>query len=359
MPRNLSEALISVLRDVTRAGDDVFARGQHQREIRGHVQTINRPNERVLILPGRANNIFAQIAETAWVMAGRDDMDFLSRYLPRATDFSDDGKTWRAAYGPRLRNWGGKVDQCAEVVARLQEDPFTKRAAMSIFDPGADYCETLDVPCNNWLHFLQRKNQLHTSVAVRANDAIWGFSGINVFEWSVLQELIATSVGAGVGEMHWYVGSMHVYDRHYRVAEKILRNPNPLSVYDFGVRPLPITTSVAGLDDLLGTFMSAEDRARNGDYTTAADEIGDPFFSASLTMLNVYNMFLDGCGHGRIIEEVAKLPESDLRLAAVEFLTRKTGVDFGRELSLTPRERGFLAHHIRVSSDVNVATSVA
>ncbi|MGH3350669.1 MAG: thymidylate synthase [Nocardioides sp.] len=359
MPRNLSDALIGVLRDVTKGGEDVLARGQQQREIRGHVQTIARPNERVLILPGRANNIFAQIAETAWVMAGRDDMDFLVRYLPRAAEFSDDGRRWRAAYGPRLRSWGGKVDQCAEVVARLQEDPFTKRAAMSIFDPGVDYCDTLDVPCNNWLHFLQRKNQLHTSVAVRANDAIWGFSGINVFEWSVLQELIASSIGADVGEMHWYVGSMHVYDRHYRVAEKILRNPNPLSVYDFGVRPLPITTSIAGLDEVLDTFMRAEARARVGDYTSAAEEIDDPFFSASLTMLNAYNMLLNDCGHGRIIEELAKLPESDLRLAAVEYLTRRTDTDFGRELSLTPRERGFLAHHVRVSSEVSLTTSVA
>ncbi|MGL5808389.1 MAG: thymidylate synthase, partial [Nocardioides sp.] len=177
MARNLSEALVNVLGDVMVSGDEVVARGQTQRELRGHVQTITHPTERVLVLPGRANNVFAQIAETAWVLAGRDDLAYLAHYLPRAPEFSDDGKTWRAAYGPRLRNWRGQVDQLSAVADRLVEDPHTKRAVMTIFDPASDYGETKDVPCNNWLHFLQRDGQMHLSVAVRANDAIWGFSG--------------------------------------------------------------------------------------------------------------------------------------------------------------------------------------
>jgi thymidylate synthase len=59
------------------------------------------------VLPGRNNNVFAQLAETAWVLAGRNDLAFLGHYLPRVADFSDDGRTWRGAYGPRIRRWGG------------------------------------------------------------------------------------------------------------------------------------------------------------------------------------------------------------------------------------------------------------
>lgn len=186
MSRNINDALIDVVEEINVRGDVVESRGGQQREIVGALVTIDRPRERILTVPNRNNNVFAQVAETIWVLAGRNDLDFLGRFLPRAHEFSDDGETWRAAYGPRLRAWGpGKVDQLAAVRNRLQEDPQTKRAVATIFDPALDNVETLDVPCNNWLHFLQRDGILALNVSVRANDAIWGFSGINVFEWSV------------------------------------------------------------------------------------------------------------------------------------------------------------------------------
>ena len=149
MTRNITDSLLEILKEIDENGEVIIARGQEQREVLSKLTKIERPYERFLVLPGRNNNVFAQIAETAWVLAGRDDLSFLSHYLPRASDFSDDGKTWRAAYGPRIRRWGGQIDQVKEVVERLREDPFTKRAVASIFDPSSDFIETRDVPCNN------------------------------------------------------------------------------------------------------------------------------------------------------------------------------------------------------------------
>lgn len=105
--RNLDAALHETIRSVMLTGEDVVARGQAQREVIGFNISVERPTERVVLMPHRKNNIFAQVAETLWVIQGRSDMDYLTHYLPRAIDFSDDGKTWRAAYGPRLRRWGG------------------------------------------------------------------------------------------------------------------------------------------------------------------------------------------------------------------------------------------------------------
>ncbi len=360
MARNLSEALVNVLGDVMLAGEEVTARGQTQREVRGHVQTITQPTERVLILPGRANNVFAQIAETAWVLAGRDDLDYLSRYLTRAVEFSDDGRTWRAAYGPRLRRWGGHVDQLNAVVHRFAEDPNTKRAVMSIFDPAGDYGDTKDVPCNNWLHFLQRDNLMHLSVAVRANDAIWGFSGINFFEWSVLQELIANSAGSErVGELNWFVGSMHVYQRHYAVAEKILRNSCPRSPYDFGVPTLPLRADISTMDEQLAGLMELERQSRLGNYPEAVARLQDPFLAGCASMLQVYNMLLNGSDRKQIVAAIAALPPSDLRVAAVEYLSRKWGSLFTYELPLTTQEWSFLEHHFMSAGRLRVTTHEA
>ena len=159
------------------------------------------------ITPGRKASLPAQIAETMWVLSGRDDVAWLSNYLPQAHKFSDDGITWHGAYGPRLRRWGysdtphgthpigheDTLDQLQHVIDMLREDPASRRAVMSIYDPAADTGGGLDVPCNNWLHFLVRDGVVQLHVATRSNDIMWGWSGINAFEWSVLVQVVANA----------------------------------------------------------------------------------------------------------------------------------------------------------------------
>ncbi|MET9711686.1 thymidylate synthase [Nocardiopsis alba] len=326
MNRNITDALLHVLANIEDEGDIVVARGQEQREVLSSLTKIERPQERFLVLPGRNNNVFAQIAETAWVLAGRDDLEFLSHYLPRAADFSDDGKTWRAAYGPRIRRWGGEVDQVAQVVERLREDPYTKRAVISIFDPGSDFGETKDVPCNNWLQFIQRGGRLDLHVTVRANDAIWGFSGINFFEWSVLHEIVARSLGWEVGALSWFVGTFHVYSRHYTLAGRLRSLEGIRSPYEEGVSTTGISTTVERLDGVLVRLFEAEEHARAGRFDDAERverEISDPFFRYSATMLRLYNAYLMGRDRTDVLDILHELHETDFFTAAAEYIARR------------------------------------
>lgn len=176
--------------------------------------TLFSPEKREILVPGRRASIVSQVAETMWVLAGRNDVGWLKHYLPRAPQFSDDGLTWRGGYGPRLRRWRPGVDQLAEVVRLLKEDPETRRAVMVIFDPAQDYVSSKDIPCNNWLSFVARRGVLHLNVAIRSNDLIWGWSGINAFEWSVLLEVVAHLTGNEIGEITFNATSLHAYTRH-------------------------------------------------------------------------------------------------------------------------------------------------
>src|SRR5690606_41407307 len=90
--------------------------------------TLTNPRERYITLPGRRASLPSQIAETMWVLAGRDDIGWLGRYLPRDADVSDDGVTCRGAPGPRIRQAGAHVDQRAHVVRLLVGDPVPARA---------------------------------------------------------------------------------------------------------------------------------------------------------------------------------------------------------------------------------------
>src|SRR5690348_1933711 len=146
--RNASEATFAGLAKLFAEGKVLTVRGHEIREIRNNILVLSHPLERCLFLPHRRNNVFTAIAETMWVLAGRNDIGWLKAYLPSVGKYSDDGSTWRAGYGPRLRNWRG-VDQLKKVVELLLAEQATRRAAMSLYDPGCDFIDSKDIQCNN------------------------------------------------------------------------------------------------------------------------------------------------------------------------------------------------------------------
>ena len=149
--------------------------GEQTVEITHPTIVLTEPLKREILIPARRASLPAQIAETMWVLAGRNDVEWLSHYLPRAADFSDDGISWRSGYGPRLRDFNG-VDQLAAVVQTIRGDWSTRRAVVSLWSPEVDSLPGKDTACNNWLHFLSRNGRLDLHVATRSarvRGAMW------------------------------------------------------------------------------------------------------------------------------------------------------------------------------------------
>lgn len=349
MQKNITYAFIDVLSNIMKNGSYVTTRGNEQIEILSRLIQIENPSQRVIVVPNRKNNIFALIAETIWVLGGRNDLQYLSHYLPRAIEFSDDQKTWRAAYGPRLRNWDG-IDQFKEIARIINEDKNTKRAVMAIFNPKKDYVVTKDVPCNNWLQFMVRDNKLHLNVTVRANDAVWGFGGINSFEWSVLQEMMAFWTGSKVGDLSWFVGTIHVYQRHYNTAQKIIDSFHGKTLYDFGFENPKFSTNLNDFDHKLETWFSIEEQMRtnlNPDLTSEINKIDDDFLRNSLEMLEVYNMHLSGVSKKEIAKRIEQLPSNDFKIAAIEYFFRDE--EYQSYIHLNNKEEQFFSYYYDMS----------
>lgn len=225
--RNASDALIHLSKSLLENARRVPGRTGEVSEIKGVNFTLEKPLEREVSVPPRRASLVAQIAETLWVLSGRNDVEFISHYLPRAKEFSDDGVVWRAGYGPRLRSWHG-VDQVAAVCQLLTADPHSRRGVIGLFDPAEDFIiDTVDVPCNNWLAFQTTDrdgvDELDLFVSTRSNDIIWGWSGINQFEWSVLLEIVAWVTGITPGRIHYNIVSLHYYPRHQNMIEAIAK----------------------------------------------------------------------------------------------------------------------------------------
>lgn len=274
------------LRDESRAGVT--------RELLHVGVTLTNPLHRETTNPERKGSLAAQIAETMWVLSGRNDVKWLSHYLPRAEDFSDDGKTWRGAYGKRIRGWDRRdnsedfIDQLAWVINLLKTDPGTRRAVVSIFDPVTDQASGKDIPCNDLLDFKIRDGLLHLHVFIRSNDLIWGWSGINQFEWSVLQEIVAGMVGVRVGVLSFSISSLHIYEQHWERATKIqgtrgTRGQRP------GCPRFEFSGDVDKLDSLFSKWFLVERMIRQGSQVdnilSAINDFPEPMLQSWLRVI--------------------------------------------------------------------------
>jgi hypothetical protein len=242
---------------------------------------------------------------------------------------------WRTGYGPRLRDYGIEyfgqygTDQIAECVRLLNYDNSTRRAVISLFDPMDDYHESKDIPCNLNLHFLIRDGKLHLSVFQRSSDIWWGFSGINMFEWSVLMQMMAHWTGTEVGNMAYFITSFHLYEPMFKRANEVLYDNQRWlegeTKYTCLKYAPKFVTSFEYFDVELQLVFDMETKLREHEDGIAleyVDVIMDPFLKICAQMLYLYHAYKDGFPYIVLAGILNTMEQSDLRQAAIDYLDR-------------------------------------
>lgn len=201
------------------------ARGAKSRERLGVMMEVGNPVDRICYLPERRTNIVFNFAEALWYLAGDDSLEYIGYYAPGIRRYSADGRRLTGtAYGPKLRRFGpGRLDQLRRITSILRDDdPETKRAVIQIFDANEELARSnIDVSCTlNW-QFLLRDGRLFMFAYMRANDAYRGMVS-DFFSFSLVHELMARELGAGLGSYYHVVGSMHAYDADEPQIRKVL-----------------------------------------------------------------------------------------------------------------------------------------
>jgi thymidylate synthase len=243
--QDLSDVTYRVLHKLVHLPGNQVSRAGETKELSPHqfhiaADAYGEPNP-VTILPGRGNNPFATVAETLWVFAGRNDIKTLSKWLPRAAEFSDDGATWTSGYGPRLRAWIDHnfktFDQIETVLRRLKKNPESRQALINLWDPASDGQKegSKDYTCNIVVHFLVRNGGLNMFVTTRSNDIIYGVT-VNVFEWCFLGYYVAYSLGYPFRHYYHTGSSLHLYGWKMGTARRVLSSP---------YAPLPLVETAA------------------------------------------------------------------------------------------------------------------
>lgn len=224
------------------------------------VLTYLHPLERVLYYADRDANPFFHLAESLWMLAGRQDVTWLSQWSSQIAQYSDDGLVFNGAYGYRWRHAFGK-DQIQVLKRLLLRDPQTRRANLQMWLPKSDLhsseAKTRDACCNlSALFYVSPEERLNLTVFNRSNDLILGCCGANAVHFSYLLEYIASSVGIEVGRYNQVSNNLHAYKEPWeKFVEYDLSQADPYLLKQ--VKPFPLMQNPRVWDRELYEFIFA------------------------------------------------------------------------------------------------------
>lgn len=231
--RNVHAALPTALDVIRRNG---VLRGSRNGEVlvmpEPVVTIYRRPTEKVVFYPERDFNVAFCVYEALWMLAGRDDLRPLQRYIKRFGEFSDDGVTLHAAYGRRWRLSFGQ-DQLKVIATRLQRDRDDRRSVLQMWDTKLDLgSASRDVPCNVTATLqVNVQGQLELNVFNRSNDILWGAYFANAFQFGTLLEYMANWIGVEVGPYRQLSMNWHAYTATLGEYERLTADPNNVDPY--------------------------------------------------------------------------------------------------------------------------------
>jgi hypothetical protein len=277
---------------------------------------IDRPQERVLFHQGRDANPIFHLLEALWMLAGRRDVEFVSKFNSKIGQYSDDGEVFNAAYGHRMRDHFG-VDQLTSVIRILRNDPTSRQAVVQLWDAADLNKKTLDKACNTQLVFSVNRGRLDLMVFNRSNDMLYGYAGANPVHFSVIQEFVAAAVGIPLGVYRTISNNLHLYTELYD-ASKYLESPPTDELYDayqHGFEATPIITT-----DWERWLIDCEQFCAHPFNETASYQ--DPFFkSVAHPMAMISKTRKDKTGDGRYW--VSRIQAPDWQLACHQWVDRR------------------------------------
>lgn len=219
--RNVNDALPLGLRLLRDHGERRDSRNGGVRSMPMPTTTVyGEPTERVIFDPVRDANPFFHLFESIWMLAGKNDLAYVTRFAKNMENYSDDGLTMWGAYGWRWRSFFDEFDQIRWAIRRLSDSAQDRRVVVTMWSPTHDTKRAdeggKDVPCNTQLYLsINSAGKLDMTVCNRSNDVIWGAYGANAVHMSMLQEYVAGQIGCKVGRYWQMSNNYHAYDDLY------------------------------------------------------------------------------------------------------------------------------------------------
>ncbi len=185
---------------------------------------------------------FKSIAvELLWFLRGESNISWLHEQGVTIWDeWADGAGELGPVYGVQWRSWptpsGEQIDQIADVVEQIRENPDSRRLIVSAWNP-ADIPRMALAPCHAFFQFYVADGKLSCQLYQRSADLFLGVP-FNIASYALLTHMIAQQTDLEVGDFVWTGGDCHIYDNHVeQVTEQLTREPYPLPTLKITRRP--------------------------------------------------------------------------------------------------------------------------
>ncbi len=172
------------------------------------------------------------IHELLWFISGSTNTAYLKANGVRIWDeWADADGNLGPIYGCQWRSWptadGEKIDQLANVIRSIKENPDSRRHIVSAWNPGEIDRMALP-PCHVLFQFYVADGRLSCQLYQRSCDIFLGVP-FNIASYALLTLMIAQITSLKPGDFVHTLGDAHIYLNHIeQVKLQLTRKPYPL-----------------------------------------------------------------------------------------------------------------------------------
>lgn len=238
--------------------------GVGTRSIFGHQMRFDL-SEGFPLVTTKKTHLRSIVVELLWFLRGETNVEFLHNHGVTIWDeWADENGNLGPVYGKQWRSWKhivatletpyGKsievvnepVDQIANLVEGLKNNPYSRRHIVTAWNPG-EVDDMALPPCHCLFQFYVANNTLSCQLYQRSADVFLGVP-FNIASYALLTMMLAQVCRLQVGEFIHTFGDVHLYHNHFEQAELLLtRRPRPLPTMQ--LNPAVEDIFSFGLDD--------------------------------------------------------------------------------------------------------------
>jgi thymidylate synthase len=190
------------------------------------------------------------VHELLWFISGKTNIQYLKENKVSIWDaWADEQGELGPVYGKQWRRWetqdaeGNKIeiDQLANVIRDLKNDPFSRRHIISAWNVG-DVTSMALPPCHMFCQFYSNQEKLSCLVYMRSVDCFLGLP-FNIASYALLLLMVSQCTGLQPYEVVFSLGDAHLYKNHIEQT-KVLLEREP-----FGLPVVKLNPRITNIDD--------------------------------------------------------------------------------------------------------------
>jgi thymidylate synthase len=174
------------------------------------------------------------VHELLWFLKGDTNIRYLKENGVSIWDeWADERGDLGPVYGKQWRSWaaadGRVVDQIAEVVEQIKENPDSRRLIVSAWNVG-ELDKMALAPCHAFFQFYVADGKLSCQLYQRSADIFLGVP-FNIASYALLTLMMAQVCDLEAGDFVHTFGDAHIYSNHLKQVQlQLSREARPLPV---------------------------------------------------------------------------------------------------------------------------------